>query len=119
MPPEGGTPNMLYSPARRTHGEGKMAENRAGVREQVSSGADPSRRDVLRTATAIAGSAVGTQLLAGEAAAQNAGGATLEQLTRANRDPARRILLKGGTIITMDPVVGDFVRADLLIEGNK
>jgi hypothetical protein len=62
----------------RTSGEGKMAQNRAGVQEQVPSGSDPSRRDVLRTATAIAVSATGTQLLAGEAAAQNAGGATLE-----------------------------------------
>ncbi|MGV6875496.1 amidohydrolase family protein [Pseudochelatococcus sp. B33] len=34
-------------------------------------------------------------------------------------DAARRILLKGGTIISMDPAVGDFACGDLLIEGSK
>ena len=29
----------------------------------------------------------------------------------------RRVLLKGGTLLTMDPQIGDFVRGDLLIEG--
>lgn len=31
----------------------------------------------------------------------------------------RRILLKGGTIITMDPELGDFVRGDVLVAGAK
>ena len=31
----------------------------------------------------------------------------------------RRVLLKGGTIISMDPAVGDFITGDLLIEGSK
>ena len=31
----------------------------------------------------------------------------------------RRILLKSGTIITMDPMLGDFVSGDVLIEGAK
>ncbi len=31
----------------------------------------------------------------------------------------RRILLKGGTIISMDPKVGDYARGDLLIEGER
>jgi len=34
-------------------------------------------------------------------------------------DPARRILLKGGTIISMDTNVGDLAQGDLLIEGKK
>ena len=33
--------------------------------------------------------------------------------------PGRRLLLKGGTIISMDPKVGDFAKGDLLIEGKK
>ena len=41
------------------------------------------------------------------------------RLMRAARDPGRRILLRGGTIITMDAAVGDFVRGDLLIEGRR
>jgi 5-methylthioadenosine/S-adenosylhomocysteine deaminase len=34
-------------------------------------------------------------------------------------EAGRRILLKGGTILSMDPAVGDFARGDLLIEGSK
>ena len=34
-------------------------------------------------------------------------------------DPRQRLLLKGGTIVSMDPTVGDLVRGDLLIEGKK
>jgi 5-methylthioadenosine/S-adenosylhomocysteine deaminase len=34
-------------------------------------------------------------------------------------DPRQRILLKGGTIVSMDPRVGDLLRGDLLIEGKK
>jgi hypothetical protein len=34
-------------------------------------------------------------------------------------EPTHLILLKGGTIIGMDPKVGDLVRGDLLIEGKR
>jgi cytosine/adenosine deaminase-related metal-dependent hydrolase len=34
-------------------------------------------------------------------------------------DPKRRILLKGGTIVSMDAKVGDLVKGDLLVEGSK
>src|SRR5262245_24149291 len=34
-------------------------------------------------------------------------------------DPNRRILLKGGTIISMDSKVGDFAKGDVLIQGKK
>src|SRR5262249_29979120 len=34
-------------------------------------------------------------------------------------NPHRRILLKGGTIISMDPKVGDRVKGDVLIQGKK
>jgi 5-methylthioadenosine/S-adenosylhomocysteine deaminase len=33
--------------------------------------------------------------------------------------PNRRILLKGGTVVSMDPKVGNFVQGDVLIEGKK
>ncbi len=33
--------------------------------------------------------------------------------------PGRPILLKGGTVISMDRTIGDFERADILIEGGK
>ena len=31
----------------------------------------------------------------------------------------RRILLKGGVVLTLDPQVGDFAKADVLIEDGK
>ena len=34
-------------------------------------------------------------------------------------DAIRRILLKGGTVISMDPAVGDFAQGDVLIEGDR
>src|SRR5262245_55590092 len=44
--------------------------------------------------------------------------ATLQRLTGANPN-TRRILLKGGTIISMDRAVGDFAQGDILVEGQK
>src|SRR6185436_18458151 len=34
-------------------------------------------------------------------------------------DPKHRILLKGGTIVSLDPKVGNLAPGDLLIEGTK
>jgi 5-methylthioadenosine/S-adenosylhomocysteine deaminase len=81
----------------------------------------PSRRELLKTGASIAAATSSASLLAGgaDAEAQQADAATLDRLLRAIRDPRRRILLQGATIISMDPSVGDFVRADLLIEGKK
>src|SRR5690606_28070572 len=31
----------------------------------------------------------------------------------------RRTLIKGGHVLSMDPAVGDFVTADVLVSGNK
>ena len=77
----------------------------------------PSRRGVLTAGAALGGGAV-AGLLAGEAAAA-ATSATLERLKRAERDPARRVLLKGGIVLSLDPQIGDFARGDVLIEGKK
>jgi 5-methylthioadenosine/S-adenosylhomocysteine deaminase len=33
--------------------------------------------------------------------------------------PGRRILIRGGSILSMDPTVGDLVRGDVLVEGRK
>jgi cytosine/adenosine deaminase-related metal-dependent hydrolase len=33
--------------------------------------------------------------------------------------PGSRVLLRGGVVLTMDPSLGDFERADVLIEGSK
>ena len=72
-----------------------------------------SRRTVIRA---------GVGLAAGLAAARIAGAEAAEAIRRFDAPPAvdlrQRVLLKGGTIISMDPNLGDLVRADVLIEGN-
>jgi cytosine/adenosine deaminase-related metal-dependent hydrolase len=71
-----------------------------------------SRRIALRAGAALA---------AGVAAGGGAAGA--DDLRRFDGQPAvdanSRIVLKGGTIVSMDPKVGDLVKGDVLIEGSK
>lgn len=45
--------------------------------------------------------------------------ANLDRLLRAQTDPNRRILLQGGIVLSLDAKVGDFEKADVLIEGKK
>src|SRR5579862_9659553 len=74
-----------------------------------------TRRSALKAgATLAAGAAAGGGLSA-DAEAQN-----LRRFERQRGvDPKHRILLKGATIVSMDPKVGDLVKGDLLIEGKK
>ena len=46
-------------------------------------------------------------------------GGTLDRSWRQSTAPNQRLLLKGGTIVSLDPKVGDFVKGDVLIEGKK
>src|SRR6516162_1018478 len=70
-----------------------------------------TRRAALKAGATFATGAV----LSGTAGAQN-----LNRFERQGPlDPNHRTLLKGGTIVSMDPTVGDLVRGDLLIEGKK
>src|SRR5262249_43679461 len=39
--------------------------------------------------------------------------------SRRTRDPHRRVLLKSGTILSVEPKVGKLVKGDLLIQGKK
>jgi 5-methylthioadenosine/S-adenosylhomocysteine deaminase len=50
-------------------------------------------------------------------AASQADSGVVERFSRP--DPNRRILLKGGTIVSMDPKVGNLAKGDLLIQGKK
>jgi len=43
----------------------------------------------------------------------------LDRLQEGNQDSHRRILIKDGIVLSLDPAVGDFERADVLIEGKK
>jgi cytosine/adenosine deaminase-related metal-dependent hydrolase len=45
--------------------------------------------------------------------------ALLERLRAAVSDRSCRVLLRGATVISMDPEVGDFVRGDVLVSGSE
>jgi cytosine/adenosine deaminase-related metal-dependent hydrolase len=58
--------------------------------------------------------------MATEGAAPERGGQRAgDALVGANDEPNRRVLLRGATVLSMDPAVGDFERADILIVGSK
>ena len=68
-----------------------------------------SRRDFLK-ATAAASAAVGWSLFA--AAPVNAQGAAVPADTG---KAGRRYVIRGGAVLSMDPAVGDFPQADVLV----
>jgi 5-methylthioadenosine/S-adenosylhomocysteine deaminase len=73
-----------------------------------------SRRDFLK-ATAVTGvAAAGLDLFAAHPAAALDGGVPVETGRR-----GRRYVIRGGSVMSMDPQVGDFAEADVLIEGKK
>jgi 5-methylthioadenosine/S-adenosylhomocysteine deaminase len=74
----------------------------------------PSRRAVLKSGAAAVTGASMAQMLPAASLAQSAGDGLL---ARVQGD--RRILLKGGVVLTLDRQVGDFARADVLIEDGK
>jgi 5-methylthioadenosine/S-adenosylhomocysteine deaminase len=86
------------------------------AREHASCDMMISRRRVVAACAAI-GAVPSLSSLAVAQAADDA--MTLDRLERTGADPRRRILIKGGTVISMEPAVGDFPQADLLIEGKK
>ena len=83
--------------------------------ENVSREADGgvSRRDFLKSSGAglAVGGLVGTGLGAGLAMSLQAQGGP--------PGGQGRILLRGGIVLSLDPAVGDFEQADVLIEGKK
>jgi len=85
------------------------------MHEAYSDPTKPSRRGLLAAGAALG---VGAGLLSREVGA--AGTSTmLERLKRAEHDPAHRVLLKGGIVLSLDPQIGDFDGGDVLIEGKK
>jgi cytosine/adenosine deaminase-related metal-dependent hydrolase len=80
------------------------------------------RRSVLKAGAALAVAAAATpsiEIEAGQSPQNTRDAGALDRLWRQNADPNQRLLLKGGTIVSMDPKVGDFVKGDVLIEGKK
>src|SRR5712675_453742 len=75
-----------------------------------------SRRTILKTGAGIfAGVATAATLRDSAGAAD----AAIRMESQRPRDPRQRLLLRGGTIISMDAKVGDLAKGDVLLEGSK
>jgi 5-methylthioadenosine/S-adenosylhomocysteine deaminase len=77
-----------------------------------------SRRGFLKSSAGLIASGAAAQTLPGSAMAQGAG-ASQPDAELARVQGQRRILFKGGVVLTLDPQVGDFAHADVLIEDGK
>ena len=89
----------------------------ADVHESCQAAPVASRRGLLGAGAGLAGGAMAQLFTTGAVAA--GANATLERLKGAERDPAHRVLLKGGVVLSLDPRVGDFANGDVLVEGRK
>ncbi|MFL6665515.1 MAG: amidohydrolase family protein, partial [Rhizobacter sp.] len=73
-----------------------------------------SRRRFLKATTATGFAAAGLNLLTPRAA-----GAYDEREPEDSGGHGRRYLIRGGAVMSMDPKLGDFPQADVLVEGKK
>src|SRR6266853_2848066 len=73
-----------------------------------------SRRDFLKGTAAIGATTAGLSLFAARPAS-----ADDDDAPEATGRPCRRYVIRGGCVMSMDPKVGDFVQADVLVEGKK
>jgi 5-methylthioadenosine/S-adenosylhomocysteine deaminase len=87
-----------------------------GYDADAFAGAPSSRRAFLKAGAGLAAGGAAAQISAGGALAQGAG-ATDAELRRLQAQ--RRILIKGGVVLTLDRRIGDFAQADVLIEDGK
>ncbi|GAA2142973.1 amidohydrolase family protein [Actinomadura napierensis] len=91
---------------------------KAGDGSQEGGAPSGGRRDFLKTSAAVAAGAglftVGPAAAPGLAAER--GG---ERSPKDSGRPGRRYIIRGGAVMSMDPRVGDFATADVLVEGKK
>ena len=73
-----------------------------------------SRRDFLKGTAAIGATTAGLSLFAARPAS-----ADDDDAPEGAGRPGRRYVIRGGSVMSMDPKVGDFVQADVLVEGKK
>src|SRR5438876_405128 len=87
-------------------------DGKTGREEAMRGSKNPktSRRRVLQ--------AVGA-LIAGAAASQPPSASAQTDADLARLQGARRVLIKGGIVLTLDRQVGDFAQADVLIEDGR
>ncbi len=97
---------------------------RSGWAETSAHAAQPfahggtSRRGFLGAGAGLFAGGAAAHMWPGGAWAQAPGATDPDAQLRAVRGQ-RRILLKGGVVLTLDPAVGDFAQADVLIEDGK
>src|SRR5262245_58070233 len=89
-----------------SHAAGSSAADASG--DETS-----SRRDFLRAGAGLVGAAAAAPMFSATAQAQG-GDAELARVLG-----ERRILIKGGVVLSLDREVGDFAQADVLIEDGK
>ena len=73
------------------------------------------RRDFLKISTATGAAAAGLSLFGARPAAADDGAEPPVDTGR----PGRRYVIRGGHVMSMDPKVGNFARADVLVDGKK
>src|SRR5437870_5011856 len=75
-----------------------------------------SRRDFLKASTAAGVAAVGFNLFTARAALAHDDN---DEAPRDSGRPGRRYVIRDGYVMSMDPKVGNFVKADVLVDGKK
>lgn len=83
-----------------------------------TSGGGIARRSLLK-ASAVTAVVAGAGLVAPGAAAAHDRGLDQASGPRDSGRQGRRLLIKGGSVMSMDPEVGNFPVADVLVEGSK
>jgi 5-methylthioadenosine/S-adenosylhomocysteine deaminase len=79
-----------------------------------------TRRNFFKTAAATGAAATAFEMLAaGSAHAHDDRDRDHEREPEDSGRHGRRYLIRGGSVMSMDPKVGDFAQADVLIEGRK
>jgi 5-methylthioadenosine/S-adenosylhomocysteine deaminase len=86
------------------------ARNPAAARSDEETG---SRRDFLRLSAGLIGAAAAAPAFSATAQAQGEDAELVRVLAE------RRILIKGGVVLSLDRQIGDFAQADVLIEDGK
>src|SRR5213595_3858612 len=82
--------------------------------ERIPQSQSASRREFLKGTAATAAFAASPNLFSAHPAAAD-GGDPPEDSGR----PGRRYIIRGGSVLSMDPKVGDFAQADVLVQGKK
>src|SRR5262245_6903392 len=83
------------------------------------SGLRSSRREFLTVTAAAAASTLGTASCAPAQTGEARAASPAQSQTLVGDGRKRRILLRGGVVLTLDAKIGDFENADVLIDGTR